>query len=162
MFTGPALGDLLDGARREYGDQFPAGESDGWKALDAFMRERLVNGARTRFVAAEPTSCPTLTKGLYAYDFGDTAGLTPLVKMYTLGHGFVPPGIHAGGLRYHGMAPIVSFGVKLGRPLGSFVKLGSLTLGAKLNGSISAGTRPPSRLKPPRSTAALATWWISA
>jgi tryptophan synthase beta chain len=73
-----------------------------------FMRERLVNGAKTRFVAVEPASCPTLTKGLYAYDFGDTVGLTPLVKMDTLGHTFMPPSIHAGGLRYHGMAPLIS------------------------------------------------------
>jgi tryptophan synthase beta chain len=61
-----------------------------------------------RLVAAEPTSCPTLTKGHYAYDFGDTVGLTPLMLMYTLGHDFVPPGIHAGGLRYHGDSPLVS------------------------------------------------------
>jgi tryptophan synthase beta chain len=73
-----------------------------------FMRTRLVEGASTRFVAAEPTSCPTLTKGTYTYDFGDTIGLTPLVKMDTLGHTFVPPAIHAGGLRYHGMAPLIS------------------------------------------------------
>ena len=55
----------------------------------------------------EPAACPTLTRGKYAYDFGDTAGLTPLVKMHTLGHSFVPPPLHAGGLRYHGMAPLV-------------------------------------------------------
>jgi tryptophan synthase beta chain len=61
-----------------------------------------------RAVACEPAACPKLTKGVYAYDFGDTVGLTPLVKMYTLGHTFVPPGIHAGGLRYHGGAPQVS------------------------------------------------------
>jgi tryptophan synthase beta chain len=73
-----------------------------------FMRERLLNGKQTRFVAAEPESCPTLTKGQYVYDFGDTAGMTPLAKMYTLGHTFMPPGIHAGGLRYHGMAPLIS------------------------------------------------------
>jgi tryptophan synthase beta chain len=71
-----------------------------------FMRERFA-GKETRFVAVEPTACPTLTKGLYAYDFGDTAKMTPLVKMHTLGHGFVPAGIHAGGLRYHGMAPLI-------------------------------------------------------
>jgi predicted alternative tryptophan synthase beta-subunit len=59
-------------------------------------------------VAVEPTSCPTLTKGVYAYDYGDTAGLTPLMKMYTLGHDFMPPGIHAGGLRYHGDSALVS------------------------------------------------------
>jgi tryptophan synthase beta chain len=61
-----------------------------------------------RMVAVEPTSCPTLTKGVYAYDFGDASGYTPLMKMYTLGHDFVPPGIHAGGLRYHGDSPLVS------------------------------------------------------
>jgi len=65
-------------------------------------------GKDIRLVAVEPTSCPTLTKGNYAYDFGDTAGLTPLTKMYTLGHDFMPPGIHAGGLRYHGDSAIVS------------------------------------------------------
>ncbi|MGB3683904.1 MAG: TrpB-like pyridoxal phosphate-dependent enzyme [Rubrobacteraceae bacterium] len=73
-----------------------------------FLRENLVNGRNTRFVAVEPTSCPTLTKGSFTYDFGDTAGMTPMMKMYTLGHSFVPPGIHAGGLRYHGESPIVS------------------------------------------------------
>lgn len=65
-------------------------------------------GKNVRLVAVEPTSCPSLTKGVYAYDFGDTAGLTPLMKMYTLGHDFMPPGIHAGGLRYHGESPLVS------------------------------------------------------
>ncbi len=61
-----------------------------------------------RCVAVEPASCPTLTKGTYAYDFGDVSGYTPLMKMYTLGHDFMPPGIHAGGLRYHGDSPLVS------------------------------------------------------
>ena len=65
-------------------------------------------GKKVRLVAVEPTSCPTLTKGRYAYDFGDVAGYTPLMKMYTLGHDFMPPGIHAGGLRYHGDSPLVS------------------------------------------------------
>jgi len=65
-------------------------------------------GKKVRLVAVEPTSCPTLTKGVYAYDFGDVAGYTPLMKMYTLGHDFIPPGIHAGGLRYHGDSPLVS------------------------------------------------------
>ncbi len=65
-------------------------------------------GKEIRLVAVEPSSCPTLTKGQYAYDFGDTAGLTPLMKMYTLGHDFIPPGIHAGGLRYHGDSALVS------------------------------------------------------
>jgi len=63
---------------------------------------------RLRCVAVEPASCPTLTKGAYAYDFGDASGFTPLMKMYTLGHDFMPPGIHAGGLRYHGDSPLVS------------------------------------------------------
>jgi tryptophan synthase beta chain len=72
-----------------------------------FIREKLA-GRPMRVVAAEPTACPTLTRGVYAYDFGDTAQLTPLVKMHTLGHDFVPAGIHAGGLRYHGAAPLVS------------------------------------------------------
>jgi tryptophan synthase beta chain len=65
-------------------------------------------GKKVRLVAVEPTSCPTLTKGVYAYDFGDASGYTPLMKMYTLGHDFMPPGIHAGGLRYHGDSPLVS------------------------------------------------------
>ncbi|MCS6926594.1 MAG: TrpB-like pyridoxal phosphate-dependent enzyme [Candidatus Binatia bacterium] len=65
-------------------------------------------GESLRIIAVEPAACPTLTKGVYAYDFGDMARLSPLLKMYTLGHGFVPPGIHAGGLRYHGDAPLVS------------------------------------------------------
>jgi tryptophan synthase beta chain len=65
-------------------------------------------GKDIRLIAVEPTACPTMTKGLYAYDFGDKSGMTPLLKMDTLGHDFIPPGIHAGGLRYHGMAPTVS------------------------------------------------------
>ena len=65
-------------------------------------------GKNVRLVAVEPTSCPTLTKGVYAYDYGDASGFTPLMKMYTLGHDFMPPGIHAGGLRYHGDSPLVS------------------------------------------------------
>lgn len=64
-------------------------------------------GHEVRLVAVEPSSCPTLTHGVYAYDFGDAVGMTPLMKMYTLGHDFVPPGIHAGGLRYHGDSPLV-------------------------------------------------------
>ncbi len=68
-----------------------------------------------RLVAVEPTSCPTLTRGKFEYDYGDVAGLTPLLSMYTLGHDFVPPSIHAGGLRYHGDAPIISHLVKQGR-----------------------------------------------
>ncbi|HIC88660.1 MAG TPA: TrpB-like pyridoxal phosphate-dependent enzyme [Anaerolineae bacterium] len=79
-----------------------------------FMRDRLIEGRKTRFIAVEPTACPTLTKGLYTYDFGDTAEMTPLIKMHTLGHTFVPPGIHAGGLRYHGMAPLICALVETG------------------------------------------------
>jgi tryptophan synthase beta chain len=79
-----------------------------------WLRRNLRDGARTRFIAAEPAACPTLTKGVYAYDFGDTAGLTPLMPMYTLGHGFVPPPVHAGGLRYHGDSPVVCALVKAG------------------------------------------------
>jgi len=70
-----------------------------------FVRANLREGRTTRFVAAEPAACPTLTRGVYAYDFGDTVGMTPLMPMYTLGHDFVPPPVHAGGLRYHGDAP---------------------------------------------------------
>jgi tryptophan synthase beta chain len=73
-----------------------------------FVRQNLKEGGKTRIVAVEPTACPTMTRGLYAFDYGDTAGMAPIVKMETLGHDFVPSGIHAGGLRYHGMAPIVS------------------------------------------------------
>jgi len=72
-----------------------------------FIREKF-KGANIRIIAVEPESCPSLTRGIYTYDFGDTAKTTPLLKMYTLGHNFIPPGIHAGGLRYHGMAPLVS------------------------------------------------------
>ncbi len=70
-----------------------------------FLRENLRNGQRTRLLAVEPTATPSLTRGVYAYDYGDTAQMAPIVKMHTLGHSFMPPAIHAGGLRYHGMAP---------------------------------------------------------
>lgn len=72
-----------------------------------FIPKKLA-GEKIRIIAAEPTACPSLTKGPYKYDFGDTAQTTPLLKMHSLGAGFIPPGIHAGGLRYHGMAPLVS------------------------------------------------------
>ncbi|KAA0002432.1 MAG: TrpB-like pyridoxal phosphate-dependent enzyme [Thermoplasmata archaeon] len=72
-----------------------------------FIMDILNKKSDVEVVACEPMACPTLTKGIYRYDFGDTAGLTPLLKMYTLGHTFVPPGIHAGGLRYHGDAPLL-------------------------------------------------------
>jgi len=73
-----------------------------------FLHKNFTEGKRTTVLAAEPTSCPTLTRGRYTFDYGDTAQMAPIVKMHTLGHDFVPPGIHAGGLRYHGMAPSVS------------------------------------------------------
>jgi tryptophan synthase beta chain len=72
-----------------------------------FLRENLKNGQRTRLLAVEPTATPSLTKGVYTYDYGDTAKMAPIVKMHTLGHDFIPPSIHAGGLRYHGMAPTI-------------------------------------------------------
>ena len=78
------------------------------------VRRRLREGLDTRFLAAEPAACPTLTRGVYSYDFGDTVGLTPLMPMYTLGHDFVPPPVHAGGLRYHGDAPSLCGLVKEG------------------------------------------------
>jgi len=78
-----------------------------------YLRDK-INGAAIDFRAIEPTACPTLTRGKFTYDFGDTAQMTPLINMYTLGHTFMPPGIHAGGLRYHGMAPLMSHVVKAG------------------------------------------------
>ncbi len=97
-----------------------------------FLGQQLRGGRRRRIVAVEPAACPTLTKGKYAYDFGDTAHLTPLMKMHTLGSTFVPPGIHAGGLRYHGMAPLVSHVVHLGlvEPL-NFHQLGCFEAGVQ-------------------------------
>ncbi|MHB1483945.1 MAG: TrpB-like pyridoxal phosphate-dependent enzyme [Saccharofermentanales bacterium] len=73
-----------------------------------FMKDKLLGKSKTRFVGVEPTACPTLTRGEYAFDYGDTAGVAPIVKMYTLGAGYMPQSIHAGGLRYHGMSAIVS------------------------------------------------------
>ena len=79
-----------------------------------FMKEKLAGNINPRILAVEPAACPSITKGEYRYDFGDTIGMTPLIKMHTLGHGFVPDPIHAGGLRYHGMSPLVSHIVELG------------------------------------------------
>lgn len=79
-----------------------------------FIGENLREGKNARVIACEPAACPSLTQGEYRYDFGDMSGLTPLMKMYTLGHEFVPDPIHAGGLRYHGMAPMVSHAYHLG------------------------------------------------
>lgn len=82
------------------------GSNFGGLALP-FVPDR-IRGHGPRIIGVEPSACPTMTRGRYAYDFGDTAMLTPLIKMHTLGHGFIPPGIHAGGLRYHGCSPLVS------------------------------------------------------
>ncbi|HXW19785.1 MAG TPA: TrpB-like pyridoxal phosphate-dependent enzyme [Roseiarcus sp.] len=79
-----------------------------------FIGEKIRNKGKTRIIAVEPSACPSMTRGRYAYDFGDTGHLTPLVKMHTLGSTFIPPGFHAGGLRYHGMAPLVSHCKELG------------------------------------------------
>jgi tryptophan synthase beta chain len=79
-----------------------------------FLGAQLRGGKKVRIIAVEPAACPSLTRGRYAYDFGDTAGLTPLTKMHTLGSTFIPPGFHAGGLRYHGMSPLVSHIKELG------------------------------------------------
>ena len=79
-----------------------------------FLREKLAGNMNPVIRCVEPASCPSLTKGEYRYDFGDTIGMTPLVKMHTLGHDFIPDPIHAGGLRYHGMAPLVSHIYELG------------------------------------------------
>ena len=82
--------------------------------VSPFVREKIVNGKDTQIIAVEPAAAPSLTKGKYVYDFGDTGEMTPLMKMYTLGHSFIPAPIHAGGLRYHGMAPIVCHMYDLG------------------------------------------------
>ncbi len=91
---------------------FGGGSNFGGLALP-YVLDRLA-GKGPRILAVEPAACPSLTKGKFTYDFGDTAKLTPLIKMYTLGHDFVPPGIHAGGLRYHGASPLLSHLMKLG------------------------------------------------
>jgi tryptophan synthase beta chain len=79
-----------------------------------FLKDKIAGTSQVRAVAVEPAACPSLTRGRYAYDFGDVAGLTPLMKMHTLGHDFIPDPIHAGGLRYHGMSPLVSHCKELG------------------------------------------------
>ncbi|MEK7328671.1 MAG: pyridoxal-phosphate dependent enzyme, partial [Chloroflexota bacterium] len=73
-----------------------------------FLHRNFTDGKKTKVIAVEPASCPTMTRGKYTFDYGDAAAMAPIVKMHTLGHTFIPPGIHAGGLRYHGMAPSVS------------------------------------------------------
>jgi tryptophan synthase beta chain len=91
---------------------FGGGSNFGGLALP-YVLDRFA-GKGPRLLAVEPSACPSLTKGAFAYDYGDTAKLTPLIKMYTLGHDFVPPGIHAGGLRYHGASPLLSHLIRLG------------------------------------------------
>jgi len=105
----------------EFADDYPdvvvgctGGGSNFAGVAFPFLGERLRNGGDIEFIAVEPAACPTLTRGKYAYDFGDTAHLTPLVKMHTLGSTYIPPGFHAGGLRYHGMAPLLSHITELG------------------------------------------------
>ncbi|MBI3760916.1 MAG: pyridoxal-phosphate dependent enzyme, partial [Chloroflexi bacterium] len=73
-----------------------------------FLHKKFSEGKQIQVIAVEPAACPTVTRGQFTFDYGDTAAMAPIVKMYTLGHTFVPPGIHAGGLRYHGMAPSIS------------------------------------------------------
>jgi tryptophan synthase beta chain len=104
----------LEGARPDVVIGCVGGGSNFGGMTFPFLREKLRGDREVRFVAAEPAACPTLTRGVYGYDYGDTAGLTPLMPMYTLGHDFVPPPVHAGGLRYHGDSPMVCGLVKAG------------------------------------------------
>ena len=83
-------------------------------SLFPFIKDKIAGNSDTQFIAVEPSACPTLTQGSYDYDFGDSNGFTPMLKMFTLGHDFVAPSVHAGGLRYHGMSPIVSLLTKEG------------------------------------------------
>ena len=83
-------------------------------SLFPFIKDKIAGNSETEFIAVEPSACPTLTEGTYDYDFGDSNGFTPMLKMFTLGHDFVAPSVHAGGLRYHGMSPIVSLLTKEG------------------------------------------------
>ena len=97
-----------------------------------------IAGSTMRIMAVEPAACPSLTKGVFAYDYGDTAKLTPLVKMFTLGHDFMPPGIHAGGLRYHGASPLCSALVESGDGRSARV---SATAGVRGGGAVRADGR---------------------
>jgi tryptophan synthase beta chain len=107
-----------------------------------FLREKLAGRINPTIRCVEPRACPSLTKGLYAYDFGDTVGMAPLVKMHTLGHDFVPDPIHAGGLRYHGMAPLVSHLYELGlveaEAIGQLECFGAAVLFARAEGIVPA------------------------
>ena len=115
--------------------------------LPAASAGAFARSSETRFVAAEPAACPTLTRGAYRYDFGDTVGLTPLMPMYTLGHDFVPPPVHAGGLRYHGDAPslcaLVKEGVVEARAIAQTRRL-------RRRGPLRPGARGSSRRPSPR------------
>jgi tryptophan synthase beta chain len=107
-----------------------------------FLRHNLKNGHKTRFIAAEPASCPKLTKGVFKYDFADEAGYSPLLPMYTLGHNFTPANIHAGGLRYHGAGTIVSKflqdGVVEGMDIKQLETFEAATLFARVEGIVPA------------------------
>lgn len=107
-----------------------------------FAYDKIQKGAKVRLLAAEPSACPTLTRGYFGYDFGDVAGFTPLLWMYTLGKDFMPPGIHAGGLRYHGDSPLVSQlvhdGIAEARAYGQTAVFQSAILFAKCEGTIPA------------------------
>ncbi|MGZ7049360.1 MAG: TrpB-like pyridoxal phosphate-dependent enzyme [Methanobacterium sp.] len=118
------------------------GGSNFGGAVFPFIKDQLDGKIDCKFIAAEPTSCPSLTEGEYKYDFGDTAGLTPLEKMYTLGHDFIPPSVHAGGLRYHAMSPLVSLlvheGIVEARSVGQNAIFESGTTFAKCEGVVPA------------------------
>lgn len=107
-----------------------------------FAHDKIVKGAKVRLVAVEPSACPTLTRGHFGYDFGDVAGFTPLLWMYTLGKDFMPPGIHSGGLRYHGDSPLVSQlvhdGIAEARAYGQTAIFESAVLFAKSEGLVPA------------------------
>jgi tryptophan synthase beta chain len=117
------------------------GSNFGGMALP-FVHDKLTKDARVRLVATEPSACPTLTRGHFGYDYGDVAGLTPLLWMYTLGSEFIPPGIHAGGLRYHGDSPLVSQllhdGIIEARALGQTVCFEAAVLFARSEGIVPA------------------------
>ncbi|MCL6635371.1 MAG: pyridoxal-phosphate dependent enzyme, partial [Peptococcaceae bacterium] len=107
-----------------------------------FAYDKIVKGAKVRLLAVEPSACPTLTRGRLGYDFGDVAGFTPLLWMYTLGKDFMPPGIHAGGLRYHGDSPLLSQlvhdGIVEARAYGQTAVFQSAILFAKCEGIVPA------------------------
>ena len=119
-----------------------AGGGSNFAGLSFPFIQDKINGAQIEIIPVEPASCPTLTRGIFRYDFGDSAGLTPLLPMHTLGHNFLPEAIHAGGLRYHGMSPIVSQaaveGLLAPRALGQMECFKAAVLWAQTEGSIIA------------------------